>query len=57
MEDGKVLQDSYPIYLDATAEDKYRLAAGDVEIGIDGIIQNKTIPVRYSPRFSKCTFN
>jgi len=44
---GKVLQDSYPIYLDATAEDKYRLAAGDIEIGLDNIILNKTIPVRY----------
>ena len=47
VENGKVLQDSYPIYLDATVEDKYRLAAGDVEIGENGAIQNKTIPVRY----------
>jgi DNA-directed RNA polymerase subunit beta len=47
VERGKVLQDSYPIYLDATAEDKYRLAAGDVEINRNGIIQNKNIPVRY----------
>jgi DNA-directed RNA polymerase subunit beta len=47
VEKGKVLQDSYPIYLDATVEDKYRLAAGDVEIGTDGTIQNKNIPVRY----------
>ena len=29
VKDGKVLQDSFPIYLDATTEDKYRLAAGD----------------------------
>ena len=47
VEGGKVLQDSYPIYLDATAEDKYRLAAGDVKIAPDGTIQNKNIPVRY----------
>ncbi len=47
VEEGKVLQDSYPIYLDATAEDKYRLAAGDVEIDLNGNIQNRTIPVRY----------
>ncbi len=44
---GKVLQNSYPVYLDATSEDKYRLAPGDVEIGSNGTIQNKTIPVRY----------
>jgi DNA-directed RNA polymerase subunit beta len=47
VKDGKVLQNSYPIYLDATAEDNSRLAAGDVEIGSDGLIQNKNIPVRY----------
>jgi DNA-directed RNA polymerase subunit beta len=47
VEKGRVLQNSYPIYLDATVEDKYRLAAGDIEIGVDGFIQNKTIPVRY----------
>jgi len=47
VEKGKVLQNSYPVYLDATAEDKYRLAAGDVEIDINGVIQDKTIPVRY----------
>ena len=44
---GKVLNDSYPTYLDATAEDNYRLAAADLEINENGIIQNKTIPVRY----------
>ena len=47
VKDGKVLQNFYPIYLDATAEDKYRLAAGDVEICSNGIIQNRNIPVRY----------
>jgi DNA-directed RNA polymerase subunit beta len=47
VEGGKVLQNSYPIYLDAVSEDKYRLAAGDVEIGSDGTIRNKNIPVRY----------
>ena len=34
MNKGKVLKDSYPIYLDATAEDKYRLAAADLEINL-----------------------
>ena len=44
---GKVLQDTFPIYLDATAEDKYRLAAGDLEIREDGFIHNNMVPVRY----------
>jgi DNA-directed RNA polymerase subunit beta len=47
VEEGKVLQNCYPTYLDATAEDKYRLAAGDVKIGLDNVIQNKTVPVRF----------
>ena len=47
VEKGKVLQDSYPIYLDATVEDKYRLAAADLEIDDNGVIQNQNIPVRY----------
>ena len=47
VQEGRVFQDSYPIYLDATTEDKYRLAAGDVEISSNGIISNKNIPVRY----------
>jgi DNA-directed RNA polymerase subunit beta len=47
VEKGRVLHNSYPIYLDATAEDKYRLAAGDLEVGEDGFIQNQNIPVRY----------
>jgi DNA-directed RNA polymerase subunit beta len=45
---GKVLQNSFPIYLDANTEDRYRLAAGDVEIASNGIILNKDVPVRYS---------
>ncbi len=47
VEKGQVLQDSYPIYLDATTEDKYRLAAGDIKIGDDGFINDQLIPVRY----------
>jgi DNA-directed RNA polymerase subunit beta len=47
VEDGKVLQDSFPIYLDATVEDKYRLAAGDLEIGNAGLIKSQSVPVRY----------
>ena len=47
VENGKVLQTTFPLYLDATAEDKYRLAAGDLEIQSDGFIQSNIIPVRY----------
>ena len=47
VEEGKVLQDSFPLYLDATVEDKYRLAAGDLEIGPDSVIKNHNVPVRY----------
>ena len=44
---GKILQDSIPVYLDATEEGQYRLAAGDIEITQDGVIANSTVPVRY----------
>ena len=47
VEEGKVLKAFYPIYLDATTEDRYHLAAGDLEIGKNGFIQNKNVPVRY----------
>ena len=47
VEKGRVLQNSYPVYLDATAEDKYRLASGDLNIDPEGFIQNQNIPVRY----------
>ena len=47
VEDGKVLQNSYPLYLDATAEDKYHLAAGDLKITPNGNIKSKVVPVRY----------
>ena len=47
VQEGKVFQRSYPVYLDATEEDNYRLAAGDLEIDATGFIKNKTVPVRY----------
>ena len=47
VKNGKVLQESYPIYLDATVEDKYYLAAADIDISSTGKLQNKTVPVRY----------
>ena len=47
VEKGQVLETSYPIYLDATEEDHFHLAAADLEIGVDGVIQNNFVPVRY----------
>ena len=47
VEKGKLLENSYPIYLDATDEDKYRLAAGDLKIEQNGFIQNQIVPVRH----------
>jgi DNA-directed RNA polymerase subunit beta len=44
---GKVLRNSPPFYLDAIIEDQFKLAAGDVTIGSDGVIENATIPVRH----------
>jgi DNA-directed RNA polymerase subunit beta len=44
---GKVLNKNFPIYLDATTEDNYNLAAGDLELDQNGLIQNTMVPVRY----------
>jgi DNA-directed RNA polymerase subunit beta len=44
---GKVLNGVFPIYLDATTEDNYNLAAGDLELDQNGFIKNNTVPVRY----------
>jgi DNA-directed RNA polymerase subunit beta len=47
VEQGRVIKRNFPIYLSATEEDKYRLAAGDVLITKDNVIQGNKIPVRY----------
>ena len=44
---GLVHKNSFPIYLDALTEDKFRLAAGDVKIDAQNIIISKFVPVRY----------
>lgn len=44
---GQVLRNSPPLYLDAIIEDQFKLAAGDVAIGSDGIIKSAIIPVRH----------
>ena len=43
---GKVLRNLPIIYLDAIAEDQFRLAAGDVAINQDGYITTTKVPVR-----------
>ena len=47
VEQGKVLYKSFPIYLNATDEDKYRLAAGDTATDENSCIQMNRVPVRY----------
>jgi len=44
---GQVLRNSPPLYLDAIIEDQFKLAAGDVAIGSDGVIKSAIIPVRH----------
>jgi len=51
VERGKVLRKSFPTYLDATNEDKFRLAAGDVPINKNDIIKINRVPVRYRQEF------
>ena len=43
----KSLNGNFPIYLDATTEDNYNLAAGDLELDQNGFIQDNMVPVRY----------
>ena len=45
---GKVLKELFPIYLDATNEDKFRLAAGDLLTNKDGYIHDSKVPVRHN---------
>jgi DNA-directed RNA polymerase subunit beta len=44
---GKVFRNSSPVYLEAINEDKFHLAAGDVEIDKNDFIKSPTVPVRY----------
>jgi len=44
---GRVLKELFPVYLDATDEDKFRLAAGDLLTDDQGHIQDYKVPVRY----------
>jgi DNA-directed RNA polymerase subunit beta len=47
VEKGKVLQNNFPIYVDATSEDNCSHAAGDLEITNEGFIKDRIVPVRY----------
>ena len=45
--DGKVLKELFPVYLDATNEDKFRLAAGDLLTNKYGYIDDLKVPIRH----------
>jgi DNA-directed RNA polymerase subunit beta len=47
VEEGRVIKSAFPIYLNATDEDKFRLAPGDVLIDDANKIFGSKIPVRY----------
>ncbi len=52
---GKVLKSLFPIYLDATNEDKFRLAAGDLLTDNQGYIQDHKVPVRHKQELINVT--
>ena len=45
--DGKVLKELFPVYLDATNEVKFRLAAGDLLTNKYGYIDDLKVPIRH----------
>ena len=47
VEQGRVIKANFPVYLNATEEDKFRLAAGDLLITSTNHIVGSRIPVRY----------
>ena len=47
VEQGRVIKSDFPVYLNATEEDKFRLAAGDLLINKTNYIVGNRIPVRY----------
>ena len=47
VEQGRVIKTNFPIYLNATQEDQFRLAAGDLLINDNHYIEGNRIPVRY----------
>lgn len=51
VEKGHVIKSAFPIYLDATEEDQFRLAAGDLLLTKTNKIVGSRIPVRYRQEF------
>jgi len=47
VEQGRVIKSDFPIYLNATEEDKFRLASGDLLLTSTNHISSARIPVRY----------
>ena len=47
VEQGRVIKSYFPIYLNATEEDKFRLAAGDLLVTASNHIVGSRVPVRY----------
>ena len=47
VEQGRVIKADFPVYLSATQEDNFRLAAGDILITETNDISGSHIPVRY----------
>jgi DNA-directed RNA polymerase subunit beta len=53
--EGRILKELFPIYLDATNEDKFRLAAGDLATTESGYIKEEKVPVRYKQELINVT--
>ena len=51
VDEGKILNITYPEYLTADEEDELRIAPADVSINHDNVIKNSIIPVRYRQEF------
>nr|YP_009326710.1 RNA polymerase beta subunit [Membranoptera platyphylla]AMJ16967.1 RNA polymerase beta subunit [Membranoptera platyphylla] len=52
VDEGKVLNDSDPIYITADEEDDLKIAPADILIDDDNMIKYETIPIRYRQEFT-----
>jgi DNA-directed RNA polymerase subunit beta len=55
VENGRVRKDIAPIYMTADEEDDLRVAAGDVSMDENGVLQGELVPVRYRQEFTTTT--
>jgi DNA-directed RNA polymerase subunit beta len=55
VENGRVRKDIPPIYMTADEEDDLRVAAGDVSMDENGVLQGELVPVRYRQEFTTTT--